>query len=74
MRCPRTNAGPVVCFDERPCFLIGDVVEPISRQTGKVLRQHYCYEKNGSCALVPALQPRAGKRLAVVYQQRTQKE
>lgn len=25
---------PVVCFDERPCFHIGDLVEPISMQTG----------------------------------------
>ena len=25
---------PVVCFDERPCFLIGDEVEPLALQSG----------------------------------------
>jgi len=23
---------PVVCFDERPCFLLGDVVEGLAQQ------------------------------------------
>jgi hypothetical protein len=43
-------AYPVVCFDERPCFLIGEVIEPIAMQTGKVAKEHYAYEKKGSCA------------------------
>jgi hypothetical protein len=65
---------PVVCFDERPCFLIGDVVEAISMQKGKVRKEHYCYEKNGSCALFCALEPLTGKRVAVVYERRSKKE
>lgn len=65
---------PVVCFDERPCFLIGDTVEPLSMQSGKVKKEHYCYAKNGSCALLAAIEPLKGKRLAVVYQQRTKRE
>jgi hypothetical protein len=35
---------PVVCFDERPCFLIGDKVDPIAMQQGKVRKEHYAYE------------------------------
>jgi len=65
---------PVVCFDERPCFLIGEVIEPIAMQTGKVAKQHYAYEKNGSCCLLVAIEPLTGKRLAQVYSQRTKKE
>jgi DDE superfamily endonuclease len=65
---------PVVCFDERPCFLIGDSVEPISMQTGKVKKEHYGYEKNGSCALLASIEPLTGKRLAQVHSQRTKKE
>jgi hypothetical protein len=38
---------PVVCYDERPCFLIGDKVEPLALQTGKVRKEHYAYEKLG---------------------------
>jgi hypothetical protein len=40
---------PVVCFDERPCFLIGDKVAPRPLQSGAVYKEHYAYEKLGSC-------------------------
>lgn len=65
---------PVVCFDERPCFLIGDKVEPLALQTGKVRKEHYAYEKLGSCALLAAIEPLTGKRLAQVHPQRTKRE
>jgi len=65
---------PVVCFDERPCFLIGDKVEPLALQTGKVRKEHYAYEKFGSCALLAAIEPLTGKRLAQVHPQRTKRE
>jgi len=50
---------PFLCFDERPCLLIGELVEPFSLQGGQVRIEHYAYEKLGSCALlaaVPAMQ------------------
>jgi transposase len=65
---------PVVCFDERPCFLIGDRVDPIALQSGKVQKEHYTYEKLGSCALLAAIEPLTGRRMAQVYKQRTKKE
>lgn len=65
---------PVVCFDERPCFLIGDQIEPLALQSGQVRKEHYAYEKHGSCALLAAIEPRTGKRLAQVHSQRTKRE
>ena len=65
---------PVLCFDERPCFLIGDKVAPIPMQKGRAAREHYSYQKNGSCALLAAIEPLTGKRLAHVYPRRTMKE
>ena len=65
---------PVVCFDERPCFLIGDRIEPLAMQTGQVRKEHYAYEKLGSCALFAAIEPLTGFRLAQVHQRRTKKE
>jgi len=65
---------PVVCLDERPCFLIGDVIEPIAMQRGTVRKEHYAYEKNGSCALFAAIEPLTGFRVAQVYPTRTRKE
>lgn len=65
---------PVFCFDERPCFLIGDMVEPLSMQSGQIRKEHYAYEKNGSCALLLAIEPLTGQRIAEVYPQRTKRE
>lgn len=71
---PYQESYPLICFDERPCFLIGDRLEPIAMQSGKVKKEHYVYEKNGSCALLAAIEPLSGQRLAKVYEQRTKKE
>ena len=65
---------PVICFDERPCFLIGETVEPLALQSGQVYKEHYAYEKNGSCSLLAAIEPLTGQRLAQVHPQRTKKE
>ena len=71
---PYDSSYPVVCFDERPCFLIGDKINPIPMQSGQVQKLHYAYEKNGSCALLAAIEPLTGLRIAKIYNQRTQKE
>lgn len=79
-RQPYDKANPVICFDERPCFLIGDVLQPLpmkpgdSRCTGKPKREHYAYEKNGSCHLLVAIEPLTGKRLARVFKRRRKRE
>lgn len=67
-------AYPVVCYDERPCFLIGDRVDPLPLQSGQVAKEHYAYEKHGSCALLAAIEPSTGRRLAQVHQRRTKRE
>ena len=65
---------PLICFDERPCFLIGEAVEGLQMKAGQVARQHYAYEKNGSCVLLMAIEPQTAKRVAQVHQQRTKRE
>jgi hypothetical protein len=65
---------PVVCFDERPCFLIGDEVGPLTIQSGQVHKEHYAYEKLGSYALLAAIEPLIGRRIAQVHPQRTNRE
>jgi DDE superfamily endonuclease len=61
---------PTVCFDERPCFLIGEAVAGLEMRAGQTKREHYAYEKAGSCALLMAIEPQTGKRLAQVRAQR----
>lgn len=65
---------PVICYDERPCFLIGEAVAALPMTTGQVAKEHYAYEKNGSCSLLAAIEPLTGQRLGVVRTQRTKKE
>lgn len=67
---PYDEEYPVVCFDERPCFLIGDVVKGFATEPGKVKKQHYEYSKNGSCNLLAAIEPLTGKRFAMVFDRR----
>lgn len=71
---PYSEQYPVVCFDERPCFLIGDHVAGLEMKAGQPARQHYAYEKNGSCALLMAIEPKTGKRSASVFDRRTKQE
>ena len=71
---PYDRQYPVVCFDERPCFLIGDEIAPLPLRSGHVRKEHYAYEKNGAGALLAAIAPLTGKRLAQVHAQRTKKE
>jgi len=71
---PYDPSFPVICFDERPCFLIGEAVAGLGMKAGQVAREHYAYEKNGSCALLAAIEPQSGKRLARVFDQRTKRE
>jgi hypothetical protein len=71
---PYDPAYPVICFDERPCFLIGDTLTPVPMQPGKVRKEHYTYEKHGSCALLAAIEPLTGRRLGQVHAQRTKRE
>lgn len=65
---------PVICFDERPCFLIENIKEPIAMRSGKIAKEHYAYKKNGSCSLLAAIEPLTGKRIAKVYDRRTKKD
>ncbi len=73
-RLPYNPLRPVLCYDERPCFLIGDVVEGLPMQAGRVAREHYSYEKLGSCSLLATIEPLTGKRIAHVFDQRRKVE
>jgi transposase len=69
-RLPYDRLRPVICYDERPCFLIGELVKGIAMKEGQVAREHYAYEKLGSCSLLATIEPLTGKRIAEVCDQR----
>lgn len=65
---------PVICFDERPCQLLGDVLMPIPMKPGRVERQDYEYERNGTCVVLMAVEPLAGRRVVTVTERRTKND
>jgi len=71
---PYDVSQPVVCFDERPCQLLGETVEALKMKRGQVLKESSTYVRNGTCSLLAAIEPLTGKRVAQVYKQRTKKE
>ena len=60
---PYDASNPVLCFDEQPCFLIGDKLAPVPMEPGKVAKQDYEYERFGSAVVLLAVEPRTGLSL-----------
>ena len=64
----------MLCFDERPCFLIGDTVTGLEMKQGSPAKENYAYSKHGSCCVLAAIEPKTGNRLAHVRRHRGKKE
>lgn len=68
---PYDPAYPQLCFDERPCQLLGDKLVPIPMQPGKCYQYDHQYERHGVCTVFVAVEPLAGFRFVQVRTQRT---
>lgn len=65
---------PVICFDEKPCALYGDVTPPVAAQPAEFDEQNRIrkpgrpkkieseYIRNGACSLLIAVEPLTGHR------------
>jgi transposase len=62
---------PVVCFDESPMQLIGEVRRPIPAAPGRVGRYDYEYRRNGTANLFMLLDARRPWRKVEVSERRT---
>lgn len=68
---PYDRLRPVLCFDERPCQLLGDVLMPIPMKPGRAKRPDYEYARKGTCCVLLAFAPLRGWRFLQVRKQRT---
>jgi hypothetical protein len=68
---PYDEQRPVVCFDELPVQLLGEVVAPLPMKAGKPVRFDYEYERGGTACLLVAFEPLTGRRLVETSKQRT---
>ena len=71
---PYNPRRPVVCFDERPCQLLGDVLMPLPMKPGRVERQDYHYQRHGTAVVLMAVEPLAGHRIVKVTEQKTKED
>ncbi len=68
---PYDALRPVVCFDETPRQLIGEVREPVPVQPGQPAREDTEYVRHGVAEVLLFCEPAAGRREAWVTQRRT---
>ena len=71
---PYDSSHPIVCFDERPCQLLGNVLMPIPMKPGRVERQDYHYKRNGTCVVLMAVEPLVGRRVVTVTERKTKND
>lgn len=65
---------PVVCFDESPTQLIGEVRQPIAAEPGRVERYDYEYRRNGTVNLFVFLDAHRPWRRVKVTDRRTARD
>lgn len=73
-RRPYNKSKPVICMDETPRQLIGQVRKPIPTQPGQPEREDYEYERLGVCNVFMACEPLAGQRMTKVTERKTKKD
>jgi len=68
---PLNEKRPVICFDELPVQLLGEVAAPLPMKRGQPTRFDYEYARHGTCSLLVAFEPLTGTRLVETSKQRT---
>jgi transposase len=63
-----------LCFDERPCQLLDEVLAPLPLKPGKPLRQDYEYERKGTACVLLAYDLDKGQRYVQIRERRTKKD
>ncbi len=68
---PLTAKRPVICFDELPVQLLGEIVAPVPMTKDQPQRIDYEYKRAGTAVLLVAFEPLTGKRIVQVSLRRT---
>jgi DDE superfamily endonuclease len=68
---PYDPRWPLLCYEERPCQLLGDVLAPLPMEPEPPRRVDYEYERQGPCCVLLAFEPQTGFRYVQVRAPRT---
>lgn len=71
---PYDKNYPVVCIDEKSKQLLKDTRTPIAPMPHQPIRADYEYERNGTCNLFVAVEPKGKRRTVCVTRRRTAKD
>lgn len=66
--------NPRLCFDERPCQLLADVLAPLPVQPGKAAKEDNEYVRKGTAVVLLAYDLDTGQRYVQVRQRRTKRD
>ena len=68
---PYNPRHPVVCMDEKPYQLLGEVREPLPMKPGNDRKTDSEYIRNGTCSIFAFIEPLGGKHHVSVHEHRT---
>lgn len=71
---PTDPQNPRLCFDERPCQLLADVLAPLPVQPGKVAKEDSEYARKGTAVVLLAYDLDSDQRYVQVRQRRTKQD
>jgi hypothetical protein len=65
---------PMICMDEKPYQLLGDVREPLPMKSRSCKKIDHEYKRNGTCSIFLFCEPLTGKARADVSEHRTRED
>lgn len=65
---------PIICMDEKPYQLLGEVRDPLPMRQGDTVKMDSEYIRNGTCSIFVFAEPLAGIRHVSVRKRRTAKD
>lgn len=68
---PYNVLRPVVCMDEKPYQLLGEVREPLPVRPGDTQKTDSEYVRNGTCSIFAFIEPLTGNQHSSVHEHRT---
>ena len=71
---PYNPLRPVVCMDEKPYQLLGDVRESWAMRPGDTEKVDFEYTRNGTCSIFAFIEPLGGRHHTSVRERRTAKD
>ena len=67
---PYCQEEPVVCLDEKPYQLLGEIRDPLPMRPGQKLKEDAEYKRNGTCSIFAVVEPLTGHQHISVREQR----